>query len=442
MAVAAQDYFSRLQASQLGYSHHDLAAAAAFPSSLAMSGVNTQTTTTSTGGSSRTSGNNGGDNKLGGSSKNRKDKNKGASSRNDSAYKPQLSSSPSSSSAAAYKSSLYNPANLHKELLAMQMAAAAAQSGSQSSTSRKSNSSNSGRNDGIKSQNHSLNVSSNTNSSHHNTNSKEDNRRSTPTTSSSTSSTYSPSSSFNALNSLSQLGNVNLTSQQSVTAAMNALAASSSKVKDYMESGILNAALEAGDSSSILGVRLPPDTEIIKYTSSIVGPKIPGTTNRGRKKTISLDPNPFLYAMSSSASKRARLESDFAAQNSDRVEVIKLPATITSNGIYNLSKSGCKFKFFTLKLLILNFKLIFLASTKDAALDSNEWSNVNSTAKSSVDSDVETPLNLCMKTESKDDNESAILSGSNSLQSLSSITAALGTGAGGDRICEYFFFLF
>ena len=45
------------------------------------------------------------------------------------------------------------------------------------------------------------------------------------------------------------------------------------------------------DPASILGgVRLPPDTEIIKYTSSIVGPKIPGTTNRGRKKTISLDP--------------------------------------------------------------------------------------------------------------------------------------------------------
>lgn len=46
----------------------------------------------------------------------------------------------------------------------------------------------------------------------------------------------------------------------------------------------------SSDPSSILGgVRLPPDTEIIKYTSSIVGPKIPGTTNRGRKKTISLD---------------------------------------------------------------------------------------------------------------------------------------------------------
>ncbi|CAB0030639.1 unnamed protein product [Trichogramma brassicae] len=52
----------------------------------------------------------------------------------------------------------------------------------------------------------------------------------------------------------------------------------------HSSSNVLN------DSSSILGgVRLPPDTEIIKYTSSIVGPKIPGTTNRGRKKTISLD---------------------------------------------------------------------------------------------------------------------------------------------------------
>ncbi|XP_054280397.1 bromodomain adjacent to zinc finger domain protein 2B isoform X2 [Macrosteles quadrilineatus] len=48
---------------------------------------------------------------------------------------------------------------------------------------------------------------------------------------------------------------------------------------------------EGSDGSGVLGgVRLPPDTEIIKYTSSIVGPKVPGTTNRGRKKTISLDP--------------------------------------------------------------------------------------------------------------------------------------------------------
>lgn len=48
------------------------------------------------------------------------------------------------------------------------------------------------------------------------------------------------------------------------------------------------------DPSSLLGVRLPPDTEIIKYTSSMVGPKVPGTTNRGRKKTISLEQNALL----------------------------------------------------------------------------------------------------------------------------------------------------
>ena len=39
-------------------------------------------------------------------------------------------------------------------------------------------------------------------------------------------------------------------------------------------------------------LKLPSDTEIIKYTSSSTGPKVPGTTNRGRKKTISLDPTP------------------------------------------------------------------------------------------------------------------------------------------------------
>jgi hypothetical protein len=44
-------------------------------------------------------------------------------------------------------------------------------------------------------------------------------------------------------------------------------------------------------------LRLPSDTEIIKYTSSSTGPKIPGTSNRGRKKTISLDPSPAVAAV-------------------------------------------------------------------------------------------------------------------------------------------------
>lgn len=44
--------------------------------------------------------------------------------------------------------------------------------------------------------------------------------------------------------------------------------------------------------SMLDSLRLPSDTEIIKYTSSSTGPRVPGTTNRGRKKTISLDPAP------------------------------------------------------------------------------------------------------------------------------------------------------
>lgn len=47
-------------------------------------------------------------------------------------------------------------------------------------------------------------------------------------------------SSLNSLNTLSQFGNLGLNPQQSVQAAMNALAASNSaKVKDYMSTGIL-----------------------------------------------------------------------------------------------------------------------------------------------------------------------------------------------------------
>ncbi|KAK0161096.1 hypothetical protein PV327_009610 [Microctonus hyperodae] len=109
------------------------------------------------------------------------------------------------------------------------------------------------------------------------------------------------------------------------------------------------------DPNSILGgVRLPPDTEIIKYTSSIVGPKIPGTTNRGRKKTISLDSpslsvhSPTIQAMSahqtntttSSLVMESRKfnrtstgESNEYREPVDRVEVIKLPAHSTNGSV-------------------------------------------------------------------------------------------------------------
>ncbi|KOC68375.1 Bromodomain adjacent to zinc finger domain protein 2B [Habropoda laboriosa] len=108
------------------------------------------------------------------------------------------------------------------------------------------------------------------------------------------------------------------------------------------------------DPSSILGgVRLPPDTEIIKYTSSIVGPKVPGTTNRGRKKTISLDtpsvsvhppPVPALTAHQTNTTttslmmeprkyNRTGTESNDYRESVDRVEVIKLPAHSTNGSV-------------------------------------------------------------------------------------------------------------
>ncbi|KZC10878.1 Bromodomain adjacent to zinc finger domain protein 2B [Dufourea novaeangliae] len=108
------------------------------------------------------------------------------------------------------------------------------------------------------------------------------------------------------------------------------------------------------DPSSILGgVRLPPDTEIIKYTSSIVGPKVPGTTNRGRKKTISLDtpsvsvhppPVPALSAHQTNTTtaslmmeprkyNRSGTESNDYREPVDRVEVIKLPAHSTNGSV-------------------------------------------------------------------------------------------------------------
>lgn len=109
-------------------------------------------------------------------------------------------------------------------------------------------------------------------------------------------------------------------------------------------------------------------------------------------------------------------------QNNDRVEVIKLPPTITSNGAYNLSKSG---------------------TSKDSSAESaGEWAGVNFSSKVSNASSADegdAPLNLCMKSSSDSSSKAADLSASNtgnSLQSLSSITAALGSGAGNDRMRE------
>ncbi|CAK1593284.1 unnamed protein product [Parnassius mnemosyne] len=85
------------------------------------------------------------------------------------------------------------------------------------------------------------------------------------------------------------------------------------------------------DPASVLGgVRLPPDTEIIKYTSSLAGPKVPpGTTNRGRKKTISLDPpqvsvHPSAGDRSTPLPNKLLKVEDYGGSRSS-VEVIRLP---------------------------------------------------------------------------------------------------------------------
>uniref|UniRef100_A0A182XZZ4 Uncharacterized protein n=1 Tax=Anopheles stephensi TaxID=30069 RepID=A0A182XZZ4_ANOST len=139
------------------------------------------------------------------------------------------------------------------------------------------------------------------------------------------------------------------------------------------------------DPSSLLGVRLPPDTEIIKYTSSIVGPKVPGTTGRGPKRQR-LEQNEYGSGGGSNSGGTGggshlgaggggsgagllppglshhhhQLGSNGGigglgpgptgagggggggggGGSNDRIEVIKLPPTITSNGVYSAGKGA------------------------------------------------------------------------------------------------------
>ncbi|XP_061392487.1 uncharacterized protein LOC133327957 [Musca vetustissima] len=512
--------------------------------------------------------------------------------------------------------SAYDPVQLHKELLAMQQAAAAAAASGAPSSSKKSSSKQSNNNSstsGNTSSSSSSTCSTSTTSHHHLTGGL---NTSLPTNVSSSSSAnlISPhgsmggggsggggaggggsnsssssssrdksaadknNASLNALNSLSQFGALCMTPQQSMQAAMNAFAASNSAAaaaaaaatsgnnsggggsassqaggnnkssKDFIPTGGL------GDHPSLLGVRLPPDTEIIKYTSSIVGPKIPGTTSRGRKKTISdeqnqlqqqkIDLDSTTNALSSllafpglSPAKRARLEMEYAAiaaaanaaqqqhqqqqnaaaggsggagvgggmgnssatglpgnltasqmavlsgslganstatpgsstsggssqntphldltgpssgrtsrdSSTDRVEVIKLPPTITSNGAYNLSNKNKDIHDLTGSSTDLssgvNLSLKPAASSVSSAAMASNQNVIGATI--TID-DFDAPLNLSMKPDKSSSSSNDLSGGANSggagssgnsgassLQSLSSITAALGGGGGG-----------
>ncbi|XP_059099037.1 bromodomain adjacent to zinc finger domain protein 2B-like [Tigriopus californicus] len=96
--------------------------------------------------------------------------------------------------------------------------------------------------------------------------------------------------------------------------------------------------------SMLDSLRLPSDTEIIKYTSSSAGPKVPGTTNRGRKKTISLDPStsPPTSLPSGLTIERKKpgrkSTSNNAVHAEDRVEITKIPVAPGSNGSSGLPK--------------------------------------------------------------------------------------------------------
>ncbi|XP_050447878.1 bromodomain adjacent to zinc finger domain protein 2B-like isoform X9 [Cataglyphis hispanica] len=183
------------------------------------------------------------------------------------------------------------------------------------------------------------------------------------------------------------------------------------------QTNVVSSAKEGSDPSSILGgVRLPPDTEIIKYTSSIVGPKVPGTTNRGRKKTISLDtpsvsvhppPVPALSAHQTNTTSSSSLmleprkynrtgtDSNEYRDSVDRVEVIKLPAHSTNGSVLSAPPT-------------------YTSSSSSSSSSSNANNNVN---------DSDAPLNLSLKPATT--SNSSPISCSQPLSQLSNLSQSL-----------------
>ncbi|CAH0404305.1 unnamed protein product [Chilo suppressalis] len=205
------------------------------------------------------------------------------------------------------------------------------------------------------------------------------------------------------------------------------------------------------DPASVLGgVRLPPDTEIIKYTSSLAGPKAPpGTTNRGRKKTISLDPPQVSVHPSSGdratpvPSKRQKMDEYGNSRSS--VEVIRLPNkpdrgnSLSGTPPPNLSDyAGISRELLQtiasqsgVSLAALERQLAGTAATPESGLNL------------STKSGEETPLDLGVKASSMDEDAPLNLSlkptptshqASDALSRLTSLSSSLNASAGNDRI--------
>ncbi|XP_055688783.1 bromodomain adjacent to zinc finger domain protein 2B isoform X2 [Lutzomyia longipalpis] len=171
------------------------------------------------------------------------------------------------------------------------------------------------------------------------------------------------------------------------------LASKSRLFKGYMQEMTGSAPSDESDSSSLLGVRLPPDTEIIKYTSSKGGPKVPGG---------GADEQESSTGIAFDAAKRPRLDYDYNkyTKQNDQVEVIKLPPTATQAHQTKAMK-------------------------EDLPIYQTEPLNLEDKHHSAGEVDSDGPLNLCMKPDSK--SQSSKSDGGTSLQNLSSFTAAFGT---------------
>ncbi|XP_020286645.1 bromodomain adjacent to zinc finger domain protein 2B-like [Pseudomyrmex gracilis] len=248
-------------------------------------------------------------------------------------------------------------------------------------------------------------------SSHKSSKSKSSKSHKTPPASSSSSTTPSMTSS-----------SLPVTTQPPVTSSHHSTTPVSTTPNS--QTNVVSSAKEGSDPSSILGgVRLPPDTEIIKYTSSIVGPKVPGTTNRGRKKTISLDtpsvsvhppPIPALSThqtntTSSSSSLMIEprkynrtVDSNEYRESTDRVEVIKLPAHSTNGSVLPAPP--------------------VLYTSSSGGGGGSSGSNSSSNANSNVN-DSDAPLNLSLKPATT--SSSSPISGSQPLSQLSNLSQSL-----------------
>ncbi|XP_018354745.1 PREDICTED: bromodomain adjacent to zinc finger domain protein 2B-like isoform X17 [Trachymyrmex septentrionalis] len=238
-------------------------------------------------------------------------------------------------------------------------------------------------------------------SSHKSSKSKSSKSHKTPPASSSSSTTPSMTSS-----------SLPVSTQPPVTSSHHSTPVSSTP---NSQSNVVSSAKEGSDPSSILGgVRLPPDTEIIKYTSSIVGPKVPGTTNRGRKKTISLDtpsvsvhppPVPTLSAHQTNTTSSSSLmieprkynrtgtDSNEYRDSVDRVEVIKLPAHSTNGSVLSAPPTY---------------------TSSGSSSSNNANNNIN---------DSDAPLNLSLKPATT--SSSSPISGSQPLSQLSNLSQSL-----------------